>query len=290
MNVADYPEAFAALAERCNKMAECIKITRADGTIYRFTAYSEDLSIVEADTFTYKYLRADAFDLTALELTSGLVVSNLDMKCLITDDSITESDLLSGLLDDAEVYLFLVVWEKSGAKWELPLRLSWLGEIAQSGLSFQGDIRGVAQRLAQVFVATTSLECRNILGDTKCGVALGPYTITTTVASVNQSYTEVTVNGDLLGLDYTWGRIIFNDGQAANIDMEITDQTGNTVTLFLPLYKTVEAGDSVDLILGCSKVYAACITFLNGVRFNGEPYLEGKDIFGRYPNPPSENV
>ncbi len=287
MDTSLYPAAFAALAQTAHRMAECVKITRADGTIYRFTSYSEDLTITEADTFDYVYKRANSFDITALELSDGLSVSNMDLNCIIDDDDITEADLLKGLFDNAEVYLFIAVWDNSNVVQQLPLRISWIGEIQSRGLQFKGDLRGIAQRLSQVFTKTTSLECRHILGDSGCTVGLGPYTITTTVASVNSSYNEITSTASTAGRIFRNGRMIVNDGQSAGVDVEIVKHVGDVVTLLLPLSSPIEAGDSIDLIEGCDKTTDAttgCLRYTNIVNYGGEPFMEGKDVFGRYPD------
>lgn len=284
MDTSLYPEAFAALAQNAHQMAECIKITRTDGVIYRFTAHSEDVTITEADTFAYVYKRANAFDITALEMTDGLAVSNMDLNCIIDDDDITEADILKGLFDHARVNLFIAVWDAAGAVWTLPLRVSWMGEIQSRGLQFKGDLRGITQRLAQIFTKTTSLECRYIFGDSKCTVDLAPYTITTTVSAVNSSYNVITATASLAGRNFRGGRMIVNDGQSSGIDVEIIRHSGQDVTLLLPLMAPIEPGDSIDLVEGCNKTTAACNGYSNIVNYGGEPYLEGKDVFGRYPD------
>jgi uncharacterized phage protein (TIGR02218 family) len=288
MDTSLYPEAFAALAQTAHRMAECIKITREDGTIYRFTAYSEDLVLTEGDAMQYTYKRANSFDITALELSDGLSVSNMDLNCIIDDDDITEADLLKGLFDQANVYLFIAVWDSSGVVWQLPLRQSWIGEVQSRGLQFKGDLRGITQRLAQVFSQTTSLECRYIFGDSNCTVDLAPYTVNTTVAAVNSAFTEVTSTADLSARTMRDGRLIVNDGQSAGVDIEIIKQSGSTVTLLLPLAAPLEVGDSITLIEGCSKTTASCNVYSNILNYGGEPYLEGKDVFGRYPDAAKE--
>lgn len=284
MNIADYPEAFAALAQRACEMGECVKITRTDGVIYRFTAYSEDLWLTEADTLSYKYKRANSFDITALELSDGLAVSNMDLNVIIDDDDITEADLLKGLLDHAKVELFIAVWDSTGVVRTLPLRVSWIGEIQSRGVQFKGDIRGITQRLNQVFTQTTSLECRYIFGDNRCTVDLAPYTVLTTVTAVDSTFTEITVAGDLSGRSFSFGRLLVTDGQGDGLDMEILSQTGNMMKLFLPSPYVVEVGNSVTIIEGCAKNTTACTAYNNLLNYGGEPFMEGKDVFGRYPD------
>lgn len=284
MKISDFPEAFAALAQRATEIAECIKITREDGVIYRFTAYSEDLVLTEADAMQYTYKRANSFDITALEMSDGLAVTNMDLNCIIDDDDITEGDLLKGFFDHAKVELFVAVWDSSGVVWTLPLRVSWVGEIQSKGVQFKGDIRGITQRLNQVFTKTTSLECRYIFGDSDCTVDLVPYTISTTVAAVNSSFTTVTATADLSGRNFRYGRVILTNGQSEGLDMEILDHVGQVLTLFLPSPSIIEVGDTIDLIEGCAKNTTACTAFSNLLNYGGEPYLEGKDVFGRYPD------
>lgn len=278
---------FTTLYSRLNatrtRYTECIKITRTDGTVYRFTALDEVLRVQEDDGGFYNYLPADSFKLTALENQSGLVVSNMDVDAIVSDASIAEADLIGGRFDNANVELFIVYW--SGPQMgRLPLRTSWIGEVNIRGASFKADLRGIAQKLQQIFIQTTSLECRWTFCDAKCGLNAATYTrrVTVTVTESNDTF-DANIAAPDRG-KFQWGLAKWVTGANAGLDMEIIRNYQTRLQLFLPMPFNVEVGDTLDIIYGCDKVFQTCNTvYGNADRFGGEPFLAGSDLLVTYP-------
>lgn len=279
----NYTLLYNRLANTRTKYTECVKITRTDGTTYRFTALDDDLSIQEADGAFYTYKSADSFKLTALETQSGLVVSNMDVDCIVSDDSIAEDDLIAGLFDHANVELFIAYWAGQSIG-TLPLRTSWIGEIQIKGVQFRADLRGIAQKLQQVFIQTTSLECRWTFCDPKCGLNAATYTRNVTVTAVesNDTFDANILSGDQN--KFQWGLARFLTGNNAGGEMEIIRNFNTRIQLFLPMPFDVQVGDTLQLIYGCDKVFRTCNTVYNNAdRFGGEPFLAGSDLLVTYP-------
>jgi uncharacterized phage protein (TIGR02218 family) len=280
---------FRALERTRTRYTECCKITRTDGVIFRFTAHDKELLITEKDGSRHTYTPANSFALTALEVSNGLAVSNMDIDGIIDDDSITEADLQNGLFDNARVDIFLAYWSnnKIGI---LPLRASWIGELSVEGAKFKADLRGISQRLAQVFTKKTQLDCRWQLGDENCGFNLGSpggahirdYTVTSAIGR-----DQFTCNG-ITGVPnnfFQWGTAEFLTGDNAGFTMEVWRHYQTKLQLFLPLPKPIVAGDTVRLTRGCNKTYSTCCSaFGNARRFGGEPFLAGGDMLTRYPD------
>lgn len=283
MNRDQFVQFYERLEATRTRYTECIRITREDGEVYRFTAHDKDLDIEENEGGIATYKAADSFKMTALENQAGLVVSNMDIDAIISDASIKESHIIGGLFDNANVELFLAFWSQRGIQM-LPLRTSWIGEIQTTGVSFKADLRGIAQKLQQMFVATTSLECRWAFGDSKCGVNKALYTRTVNVTSAES---QDTFYANIALIDqgrFQWGLCTFNGGENAGMSMEIIRNAGNRIQLFLPMPFEIITGTSVSLVYGCDKVFnKGCNFFDNRRRFGGEPFLAGSDILTTYP-------
>jgi uncharacterized phage protein (TIGR02218 family) len=248
----------------------------------RFTAHDADLSVQEGDNQYYTYKSADSFKMTALETESGLAVSNMDAEVLIDDATITDDDLIEGFYDQAKVEFSLAYWSVQGVL-ALPLRVSWIGEITIRGVSFKADLRGISQKLQQVFTESTSLECRYQFCDAVCKLDPAAYTRHLHVTSLEANDTFY---ANIATIDYNkfqWGLATWTSGNNAGAKMEIVRNGNDRIQLFLPMSKVIQVGDTVDLLLGCDKSFAACKGFSNSIRFGGEPFLAGSDLLMTYP-------
>lgn len=283
MNRAQYTAMYQRLESTRTKYTECIKITRTDGMVYRFTALDADLLIQEDDSQFYTYKSADSFKLTALENQIGLVVSNMDVTAIVSDESITDDALIGGLFDHANIELFIAYWSNRSVG-RLPLRTSWIGEIVLKGVQFQADLRGIAQKLQQVFIQTTSLECRWRFADSRCGLDPALFTRTVTVTSVES---KDTFTASISGPDqnrFQWGLATWLTGNNAGVEMEIIRNFNTRIQLFLPMPFTINVGDQVRMIYGCDKTYTTCNSVYENVRrHGGEPFLASSDLLISYP-------
>lgn len=285
MRRSDYLRFFSLLSRTKTKYAECVKITRTDGTIFRFTSHDNPLKIMEENGIIREYQSANSFSLTSLETSSGLVVSNMDIDGAIDADAITENDLRNGFFDNANFELFLAYWSNSNIR-TLPLRTSWVGEIQMDGPKYKVDLRGIAQRLAQTFIQTTSLECRYDFCNSKCGLSAATFTSEYRVREVfsRDIFRVFNMPAPFRENAYQWGKAKILTGPNAGVEMEILRQYEDRVQLFLPLNFPLEPEDDVELMRGCNKTWDKCKEFENTINFGGEPFLAGNDILSRYPD------
>jgi uncharacterized phage protein (TIGR02218 family) len=283
MNREQFLTFYNRLAQTRTKYTECVKITRADGTILRFTALDENLLVQEADLQFYTYKSADSFKITALENQSGLAVSNMNIDAIVSDDSITEEALIAGLYDYANVELFIAYW--SGMSLGLlPLRTSWIGEVTLKGVQFTADLRGIAQKLQQVFIQTTSLECRFEFAGTKCGLSRPTYTRNVTITGTTSNDTFLANIAAPDQNKFQWGLATWLTGNNAGGQMEIIRNFGQRIQLFLPMPFEINVGDTVALVYGCDKTFTTCReVYENPRRFGGEPFLASSDLLISYP-------
>ncbi|MBS1716473.1 MAG: DUF2163 domain-containing protein [Armatimonadetes bacterium] len=277
---------LAHLHEPVLTVALCARLTRTDGLQLGFT--SANLPIV-FDGLTYQ--PSDGLSLSTLQHASGTGVDNFEATGILSDERISEADLMAGKYAGAELLLQLVNYEdlSMGA---VILSRGFFGEIQVSDGNFHVEIRGLTYRLKQSSGEITSPLCRcRRLGDARCTVNLTPYTFTASVIGVNTDG-SITFGPCSQATGYfDCGLVKFTSGQNSGLEGEIKSHTlsgGNAVIfLRLPMPLLVAPGDAVTLTAGCDRRLTTCQTkFSNGVNFIGEPYLPGNDQIWTTGRPP----
>lgn len=267
------------LAGEVTELATCWKITRRDATVLGFTDHPVDLTVSGL-----LYQAALGYSATDVSTSSDLAVDNLNLQGFIDSPSITEVDLMAGVWDYAEVEIFEVIYANLAAGIRR-LRKGRIGEVSLGRSVFEAELRGMAQAFSQELCELTSPTCRAKLGDARCGVDLGPLTVTGTITSVTNSrvWTDST-RGE--AADYfTFGTVTWTSGANAGYSIEIKDHaTGGVITQQLPMPYALAVGDGYSLVPGCDRLLATCIAkFANVERFRGEPHLPGQDAILRGP-------
>ena len=128
------PSLQAHLDDGTTTLAWCWRITRADGVGFGFTDH--DLTL----TFDGTEFEPES-GLTASEVRSGsdLSVDSQDAEGVLTSDRITETDILDGLWDNAEVEVWRVNWARPGQR--VLLRRGAIGQIRRGRLAFVAEVR-----------------------------------------------------------------------------------------------------------------------------------------------------
>jgi hypothetical protein len=170
----------AHLAQSYQTLATCWKVTLKDTTVKAFTDHDQNI-VFDGDT----YLAASGYTPSSIETTDALNVDNLEVVGMLVSPSITEDDLRAGLWDFARVEVFLVNWADL-TQGRLIQRVGTLGEVsADTGQRFKAELRGLAQAFTRTIGRLTSPLCSASLGDSRCQVGLGPFTVTGTLTDVN---------------------------------------------------------------------------------------------------------
>lgn len=268
------------LAGRVTTLATCWRVERPDGVALHFTDHDVDIVF---DGATYK--ASTGYTRSTIATERGLSVDDLEIEGLLDDDQLAERDLRLGLLDGAEVRIFMVNWADP-AMGMIPLRRGTIGEVTlQHNGVFQAELRGLADRLQQTVIEFYSPMCRADLGDERCGVDIAARGVAGTIVSVTDATRfTVSLSGSLAA--FTGGLIIFTGGENAGATLEVMswNAPGNEVTLFMGAVYQLAAGDAFTLVPGCDKTFSTCRdTFDNAVNFRGEPFLPGSDTLRAYP-------
>lgn len=154
-------------------LCTCWKLVRDDGTILTFTDHDEQLSFDADGLGVLTYLPNASFSRSAVSTVDNLKVDEVDIAGVFDSSSITESDLLAGKYDDAEVKIFIVNWADP-TQGLVKLRRGFLGEIEMDDFGYTAELLGLALPLQRNIVELVSPRCLAELGDSRCQVDLEP--------------------------------------------------------------------------------------------------------------------
>lgn len=258
------------------------KVTRQDGTVVGFTSHVSDVTL---DGVTYR--AATGATPSAVASSADLSVDNLDVIALLDDSTVTDSELLAGLYDyaDIEIGEFNHRTLDDGGI----IRAGTLGEHSVGASFVKVELRGILQPLQQVIGRIHQKRCDADLYDSRCKLERQYFNQQGAVTSVT-SRGLFAVSG-LSGADgwFNNGRLDWLTGANAGLSMEVKNWTlsPDTVELFLPMPFDIEIGDTFDLAPGCDLLISTCRDkFNNVVNFRGFPYMPTRDAVLEYPDAP----
>jgi uncharacterized phage protein (TIGR02218 family) len=262
-------------------LAWCWKITRRDGAVFGFTDH--DLALTFAGTM---FEPESGFVPSEIRATQDFSVDAQDVEGALSSDRITETDILDGRWDNAEVEVWRVNWAATDQR--LLMRRGNLGDIRRGRTSFVAEVRSLAHWLNQTVGRTYQFSCDADLGDARCGVNLSspPWSATGTVATLSGSrgFTAAAL-GSFATDTFTLGVVSWASGANVGRKAEIASFSGGAITLFEAPVRSIAVGDAFLATAGCDKQFATCSAkFGNGVNFRGFPHMPGEEAVLRYPN------
>ena len=143
-------------------LCRCWRVRRRDGIELGFTDHDGDLRF---DGLTY--LASSGMDASAIQAATGLSVDNAQAVGALTAAAVREDDIAAGKYDGAEVWHWLVDWERPALR-VLTFRGSF-GEIRRADGGFEVELRGLAEALNAPVGRMVMRTCDRALGDGKCG-------------------------------------------------------------------------------------------------------------------------
>ena len=277
------PALQAHLDEGTTTLSWCWRISRADGVTLGFTDHD---AVVTFDGTVFE--PESGFAASEVRSGSDLSVDAQDAEGVLTSDRITETDIVDGRWDAAEVELWRVNWADTSQR--VLLRRGAVGQIRRGRMAFVAEVRSLAHVLGQTVGRTFQASCDAALGDARCGIDLE-----------NAAYKGIGVVADSLrdrafmatGLSafaagwFVSGTITWTSGANAGRITEVLahDLAGSIVTMTLleaPV-RAIAEGDSFIARAGCDKRMATCGTkFSNTTNFRGFPNIPGQDAVLRY--------
>jgi uncharacterized phage protein (TIGR02218 family) len=266
------PEFEQHLLSEVTTLATCWRITRQDGIELGFTDHDEALNI---DGLEYDSIAG--FTPTTIESKSDMSVDNMEIEGFSFPSKITETDLLAGIYDYAEVEIFLVNYEDL-SQGKITLKRGKLGEVTLSKQMFRAEVRGLTQHLSQTIGAVYSPTCQAILGDGACKVNL---TTCTMKAQVTKAFDRQSFIAKSLTQKpgyFSGGEVKFLSGDNTTSRMEVKEFANSLVTLVLPMASSIKAGDTFTIVAGCDKLRETCTSKFNNIlNFRGFPDVPGVD-------------
>jgi hypothetical protein len=166
----------AHLAQRVHTLANCWRLTRADGTVMGFTDLDQDIvyNAQDGDGFI-TYEANTAMTASALSSSSELRVDTQDTIGFIRSTRITADDIRAGRYDNAEVKYFKVNWaDLTASMGDIKMKKCTVGEVKTSDPRFTVELRSLSQAYSQNIVDLVRPACGVDLGSAKCKVTLEP--------------------------------------------------------------------------------------------------------------------
>jgi uncharacterized phage protein (TIGR02218 family) len=228
------PALQAHLDEGTTTLTWCWRITRADGVTFGFTDHDRTLSFDGTDF-------EPESGLTASEVRSGsdLSVDAQDAEGVLTSDRITETDILDGRWDNAEVEVWRVNWADTSQR--MLMRRGAIGQIRRGRLAFVAEVRSLAHLLGQTVGRTFQATCDAALGDARCGVDLENPAFKGTGAVIDllrdRAFTASGLGGFASGW-FTFGTLDWTSGANAG---RMTEVLGHGVTDGVAILTLLEA-------------------------------------------------
>lgn len=219
------PALQAHLDEGATTLAWCWRITRADGVSFGLTDHDRTLTF---DGTGFEPVSGP----TASEVRSGsdLSVDAQDAEGVLTSERITETDILDGRWDNAEVEVWRVNWSDPAQR--VLMRRGVIGQIRRGRLAFVAEVRSLAHVLGQTVGRTFQATCDAALGDGRCGVDLDASAFRGTGAVIDllrdRTFTASGLGGFASGW-FTFGTVEWTSGANSGRRAEIIAQQVNCV-------------------------------------------------------------
>lgn len=260
-------------------IARAWMVRRADGMVLGFTDHDASLTFEGI-----RFLPDHGMSARALVQATGLSVDNSEAEGALSDDAITEKDVLAGRWDGAEVRMWEVDWTRVASR-----RLIFagsLGEIARSRGAFRAELRGLSEPLNAARGRVFHPRCSARLGDSNCKRILTGATFMTEASIAKVS------DGSVLGFTafpaygpgwFERGNILVLSGKAEGLHASIKEDVASPggrreIALWQALGILPDIGDRVRIVAGCDKRAETCRKkFDNFLNFRGFPHIPSED-------------
>jgi uncharacterized phage protein (TIGR02218 family) len=287
----NFPDGLQAhLDSGATTLCWCWRLTRGDGTVHGFTGHDRDLAF---DGTLFE--ASSGFTGSDIAQSVGLTVDNLDVAGALSSGTLSETDLASGLFDDAGVEIWRVNWAALDQR-VLMMRGS-IGEVRRAEAAFTAELRSLAHYLGQEKGRVYQYACDADLGDRRCCVNISDpaYTATGAVTSASSPHAftarglETFADGWFTGGLITWTSGA-NAGRAMEVKRHVPAPAGNIALAAFELWRSmaspITSDDEFTIAAGCAKTFTTCKEkFANQLNFRGFPHIPGNSYVLASPSP-----
>lgn len=251
-------------------LCHCWQITLTSGTVHRLTDHDQDLVFL-GETF----VSDGGFDISMLESGENLSVDNADLAVLFKSGAVSKSDIENGFFNGSRVNVYLVNWSDTSSYCHLPG--GFLTKVKDFDVgSGVFELSGLAAKTNQNVGRKLIPTCDADVGDSRCGVDMGPYTVTGSVTSVtnNQVFTDSS-NAESSGY-FNYGNLTWTSGNNAGVVCEVKLFASGQFTLLDPTPSQIQVGDGYSAQRGCDRTSDTCKNvFNNYINYRGHPFVVG---------------
>lgn len=252
------------------------RIFRRDGITLGFTSHNRDLRF---DGLRHR--AAPGMLPSAIRRSASLDSDSVEVQGVLSHDAISSADLRAGRYDEARIEIGVVDWETLDSA---TLFHGTIGAINEESGRFDAELLSAKAALDIDAVPRTSPTCRAQFCDPSCQLNPVRFTHLVQVSASNSETGRLECSPALVGTSLLHGSLRWIDGPHAGVTMQVIDTDATGLTVDGQLDPAVVPGLRMLLREGCDHTYATCTTrFANGLNFQGEPFLPGNDLLGRYP-------
>lgn len=273
----------AHLESGATSLAWCWRITRSDGGVFGFTDHDRSLVFDGTD-----FEPESGFIASELRSGSDLAVDAQDAEGVLSSGRITETDILDGRWDNAQVEVWRVNWRNTSQR--VLLRRGAVGQVRRGKMAFVAEIRSLAHVLGQPVGRTYQAACDAALGDGRCKVNLedsAHRASGSVTALVGDRAFSASGLGSFDGGFFALGTVEWTSGANSGRRAEVMQHTAGsgavTIALLAAPVRPIGVGDAFVIRAGCDKQAATCVSkFSNIANFRGFPHIPGQDAMIRY--------
>lgn len=264
------------LANNALTICRLWEITKRDGNIVRLTDHSKNISF-GGNTFASD----GGFSISALETGENLAVDNAEFNVLFKSTAVSQVDILNGAFDGASVQCWLVNYENVANYCILPGAYLIKVKTADTD-SGVFELASISSKLNQSIGKFCVPTCDADLGDSRCAVSLGAFTVTGTLTGVtdNRIFTDSSrAEAD----DYfNYGKLTWTSGNNNGLSFEVIDFGSGQFTLAEFCENEIQVGDTYSVYRGCDRLTDTCKNVFNNFeRFRGFPFnVSDVELYG----------
>lgn len=252
----------------------CMRVECANGLIVRLAEYPFDVKI-SGQTYYAGY------DFTGIELGTTFTPSSIDLKSFVGFAGATEAMLMSGVFDNARVYVFATDWNNPIVDYE-PITKAIFGKINMEDRKYTAEWMTLIDLTNQTVGYTFSIQCQHEFGGQEpygCGVDAVALRVTGTIEAVNPQTEFYDSARTGVANYFVWGKMWMTSGPNVGIPPKTVKGSEDEYwQIYDPFPYEVEVGDTYMLEPGCLKFLGACVAHNNVARRLGFDFVPGDSI------------
>lgn len=262
-----------------------VDVERTDGQSFHYTNHNKSI-VVGANT----YKPSAGLTMTAVEMSLGMEVDNLQILGVLSQDEITQVDIEAGFYENALLTFMITSWADPSIGVAIMDR-GHIGEIKHTDMDFQCEFLGLEHYYRQQIVELTSPVCRvKRFGDERCQLNAADWQhvedVTGTWDPADPHQVTFTNVASVAAERYIVGFVRFNTGLNAGLERLIKHHSisgGNNVIILQDVFPfAIDTGDEARLEEGCDHLFATCSDIYdNALNYQGEPHLPGNVVMAK---------